>query len=294
MPVDAFKFSLAESWKNWSDAGEGMSMGYVHNSLARDDHTLEAVLGVLPRHASVLDYGCFGWSVHRLAATLGRTDIEIDGADVSEPPGKPTGAGFRKVSPGETDGLESDRYDLVIISHVLEHVDDPIRLFGGLTRVCAPGGRIFVEAPSERAAMMRSDPLPEKHGFSSHWDDPTHRRCWPPAALYRLGICHGMRPIVTRHVSSRLVALLLPLIRLQCWITGADPTPAAWLACGFVARGIFQKPADASGAMPFRYLSLRGVPSGVDAALALYRQCLAVDNGATGDPSREGDALVDP
>ncbi len=43
--------------------------------------------------------------------------------------------------------VEDDRYDVVLLSQVLEHLPEPIAVLTELRRVLKPGGRIFASAP---------------------------------------------------------------------------------------------------------------------------------------------------
>ncbi|MBI4829957.1 MAG: class I SAM-dependent methyltransferase [Candidatus Lindowbacteria bacterium] len=57
--------------------------------------------------------------------------------------------------------LESDTFDRVICAHVLEHLDDIVRVMAELHRVCKDGAIIEIRTP---------------HFSNVHsWDDPTHR-----------------------------------------------------------------------------------------------------------------------
>lgn len=57
-----------------------------------------------------------------------------------------------------------NEFDIVIAEHVLEHLDDLIRVVEEMHRILKPGGRLYVEVPH----------------FSSndHFTDPTHRHAF--------------------------------------------------------------------------------------------------------------------
>lgn len=137
---------------------------------------------------------------------------------------------------------------LVVASHVLEHVLHPIRLVGELVRITRPGGLLYVETPSEKMALSPRDPDVEGHGFESFWDDPTHIRPYPPAALYRLAISFGCLP-------------------LYCSYGGAVEH---WAAREWVSQILARKP-DVQGRMPYGYISLKETPRGAAAALEHWR-----------------------
>jgi SAM-dependent methyltransferase len=58
--------------------------------------------------------------------------------------------------------LEDDRFSRIHMSHVIEHLDDPMRAMAEVYRVAADGADVFVTTPH----------------FSSHnsYTDPTHKR----------------------------------------------------------------------------------------------------------------------
>jgi hypothetical protein len=195
-----------------------------------DTDLLESSLSGLSPGATVLDYGCYGWSAAKLSLNLGRNDLE--------PPGRPPSARYLRLSHSGA-ALPPESADLVIASHVLEHCVDAVGVFGSLIAAVRTGGFVYVEAPSELTALQPSDPDVEGHAFTSFWDDPTHVRPWSPAALYRLGLSFGARPEHCGHAMRGGIHCSLALIRR------VDP-----------------------GAPRYRYVSLAGVPRGVEAALA--------------------------
>ena len=137
-----------------------------------DPDLLESSLSALPPGATVLDYGCYGWSAAQLGLHLGRDDLDHLGVDLyEEPPGRPTSARYLRLSHSGA-ALPRETADLVIASHVLEHCADAVGVFGSLIAAVRTGGAVYVEAPSELTALQPSDPDVEGHAFTSFWDDP--------------------------------------------------------------------------------------------------------------------------
>jgi len=238
------------------------------------DLPLEALIRALPSAARVMDYGCFGWTIHAAAQQLGRHDVRHSGTDISTPPQVPEGAAFFLTDTAtNTIDCADDLFDLVVASHVLEHVTQPVALFAELLRICKPGGRIYIEAPSDRSLLVRGSGDPENHAFLSFWDDPTHVRPWTPAAFYRLAVSFGCRPLACRYMGSWHDTLLYPLRRLQAWLRddGDALTWATWQAKRWACYTVIEKPNDARGTQDYRYISLKNIPRGVDHALKLYR-----------------------
>lgn len=62
--------------------------------------------------------------------------------------------------------LPSDRFDLIVCLHVLEHVDRLVEATGELHRLLKPGGRLFVEVPYFSSVFFFTDPT-HRHAFST-------------------------------------------------------------------------------------------------------------------------------
>jgi SAM-dependent methyltransferase len=189
----------------------------------------------LPGGSRVLDCGCFGW---RLAETCATYDQRLIGLDRVEPPWRPSNATFAKMDGPQID-LPDDIGDLVVASHVLEHIPDAVTFFTELVRVTAPGGLLWVEAPSELSCNPTSSDDPTDHAFHSFWDDPTHLRPHTPGSLYRLAICTQCQPLGI----ARTQAGDIPSVRM-----------------------LARKPLSASGRPQTTYVSLLGVAPGLEAA----------------------------
>lgn len=202
-------------------------------------------LKALPAGSRVLDVGCLGWKLWAQ-----RPDLQHSGCDIEQTTTTPEGVEYRlcDIDSGPLPWPD-DHFDLVVAAHVIEHVDHPLHLGSEMVRVCRPGGHVYVEAPSERAAFG----LPlvtAPHAFLSHWDDPTHRRPWTPRAFYRLLLCHGCRPIDWGHETSWRSRLLFPYT-LAASLLARDwdrLTREWWKVIGFAAYGLAVKPPMLRGA----------------------------------------------
>ena len=204
-------------------------------SVSRTCPTAIETIRQLSAGAVVADIGCYGWLLGEVARARGVTLI---GVDRSEPPGRPAHARFA-FGADATINLPDDSCDLVVASHVLEHVADGVALAAELLRIVKPGGHLWIETPSELSCLTASSHDPQDHQFLSFWDDPTHVRPYTPAALYRLAISCQALPIA-----------------MQRSHTGGVPS-STMLAL---------KPPSVSGKPAVRYVTLKGVDYGIAAA----------------------------
>jgi hypothetical protein len=202
------------------------------------DHTLEDLLRTAPAQGTVLDVGCSGWVLPRLAASVGREDLRHIGADLTPtpPPGVPPGVEYRPI-PSDGAPICEAIADLTVSRHSLEHSTQPLGLFAALMQATKHGGLIYVEAPSELSCRPNSADDPRAHGFDCFWDDPTHVRPWPPAALYRLAIGFGATPLQC----GRMTRWAIPCAAIVAQKTHADKN--------------------------YRYVTLGTTPFGVEAAM---------------------------
>lgn len=88
---------------------------------------------------------------------------------------------------------EDARYDVITISHVIEHVHDPIQLFGILYRLLKPGGYLWIETPNVESCGARK--------FGANWrglEPPRHLVLFNPRSLRRALVSAGFHKVVQR------------------------------------------------------------------------------------------------
>jgi len=212
-------------------------------------------LDALPTGASVLDVGCSGWKLQSA-----RPDLAHHGCDLEDLT-PPSGAIF-KVCNIDLNSLPwpDDCFDLVVASHLLEHLTNPIKAFEEIVRVSKPSGYIYLEMPSDRAALVNIRNAGFA-GFYNFWDDPTHRRPWSPRSIFRLMLGCNCFPVEIDYIGGSFMDKAKAALERIRYIFLRDEdrlTHHWWLANQFICFGIGRKPSLARGKQPFHYVSLKG------------------------------------
>ena len=74
--------------------------------------------------------------------------------------------------------LQDGYYDCIILSHVIEHIQDGLALLRKVLPKLAAGGWIYIETPHERSLR-----LPKMQGTLNFWDDSTHVKVYTPREM---------------------------------------------------------------------------------------------------------------
>ncbi len=143
-----------------------------------------------PANAMFLDLGAGGGGLAQWAGWLDphRADIAFHGVD------RERGAGADLYAAWESADLDKQfpdfpgvTFDAVFMSHVIEHLADPARMFGWIATRLRPGGRLYLEWPGANAALQPKREAFLRHGIditiTNFFDDSTHLRMLPMAEL---------------------------------------------------------------------------------------------------------------
>ncbi len=139
----------------------------------------------------VLDVGCAdGRLLDWYKASKAGERLETHGIEMDEDSaGEARRRGHRVVAGRfEVDTeLEPGSFDLILASHVIEHVDDPKRFAQRAAELLAPGGVFVVYTPNWDS--------PDARRFKGHWGGnhfPRHWTLYDPQTLGRLGESLGL------------------------------------------------------------------------------------------------------
>jgi len=103
----------------------------------------------------------------------------------------------------EQQKFPAESFDAVTMSHVIEHVPEPIQTLSECARILRPGGRLFLWTPNHSSLGCRV--------FGKHWrglEPPRHLHLFSPRSLKSLlnkaglndfSICTRNLPIILRH-----------------------------------------------------------------------------------------------
>jgi SAM-dependent methyltransferase len=99
-----------------------------------------------------------------------------------------------RVTRGTVDDLDTtglaDRYDVVTLNHVIEHLHDPAEALHRIRAILRPGGRLWIATPNLRSLGHRA--------YRRHWealDPPRHLVLFDRASLEGLVRRSGLAPL---------------------------------------------------------------------------------------------------
>ncbi|MCG8412355.1 MAG: class I SAM-dependent methyltransferase [Bacteroidales bacterium] len=79
------------------------------------------------------------------------------------------------------DQLNDNAYDVIIMSHIIEHLHNGDKVIEGILSKLKPNGLLYVEYPS-----VKSVNLPSMRETLNFFDDPTHCRLYDVKEIYNL------------------------------------------------------------------------------------------------------------
>jgi len=179
---------------------------------------------LIPRQTGAvraLDVGC---GAGHLMVALARAGWAVEGLDpdpmAAEVARRTTGCG---VTVGNllTADLPAAAFDLVVLSHVLEHLDDPHAALRRLADLLVPAGRTVLIYPNPVGLGAR---LFQR--LWTEWDPPRHLVMPPLSAICTAAHRNGLHPLSARTVTRSIRGFA----GSRCARAGLTPTDAQ--ACG--------------------------------------------------------------
>lgn len=120
-----------------------------HFSYPRLDNKCQTILKYVGTEKKVLDIGCLTGYLSFLCMKRGNQVIGIDFIKKALKHAKKLGVDARYCNIEEDEiPVENVKFDVVIISEVIEHLIDPIKVFEKITKVLKPSGILIVSTPN--------------------------------------------------------------------------------------------------------------------------------------------------
>jgi 2-polyprenyl-3-methyl-5-hydroxy-6-metoxy-1,4-benzoquinol methylase len=139
--------SPTQDYLDFMDARAGAQYEFIAQTMSRDFAGLK-----------ILDIGCGAGSLlkvfeqHGAAVTGFEPDIAMAGAARE----RLSAAAHIENAMFVAKEWRGEFFDLICLSHVLEHVPNPVEFLAGLMRTARPGGFLFVEVPNETRQTVRT------------------------------------------------------------------------------------------------------------------------------------------
>jgi methionine biosynthesis protein MetW len=137
-----------------------------------------AIVHQIPLGSKILDLGCGNGNVSQIYLHKGEVtgvDISNTALNVAKRLGITTTLHDLNMFPYP---LKTKSFDVVILTDVLEHCIDPIRVLKEIHRIVTPNGHVIITVPNfarlgNRLRMVYGDPVDLLH-FSKYGDDVEH------------------------------------------------------------------------------------------------------------------------
>jgi SAM-dependent methyltransferase len=172
-----------------------------------------------------------GWNYYG----LDRADYNVDEAD------KAVMSGYYRVDleSGNLDSVPDAFFDIIVMSHVLEHLRNGLEVLDALTKKLKPGGRIYLEFPSARSLG-----LPSMKGTLQFCDDETHVRVYSVREVANRLLERGLTVVKAGPRRYWLRIVVLPVVApLKLLLGRGFEAGDFWDATGFADYVIARKPA---------------------------------------------------
>ena len=127
----------------------------------------------------------------------------------------------------KTKQIPDGQFDVIIVNHVVEHLHNGDLMIGSLCSKLAPGGTLYIEAPSEKSLK-----LPSMAGTLNFYDDPTHVKVWSLSELDGVLKRNGVT-VFNMGIRRSLKRIMFFPFYLLIGLKRKQPAGAFWDILGF-------------------------------------------------------------
>lgn len=121
--------------------------GLSRLQVAYTDFVAQRLLEWLPPNRHVLEIGCHDGYMLKILRDAGHTCHGIEPSPYADVAREEYGLEVSKAF-FQGDSYPPESYDLVVLRHVVEHIDEPVGFVRDALRVLKPGGLLYVEVPN--------------------------------------------------------------------------------------------------------------------------------------------------
>jgi SAM-dependent methyltransferase len=183
----------------WNESGRYSALvRRYREALVRCDQLRFVIKSSVKANQRLLDIGCGGGTFVRLACGKGYDAYGLETAEEASLVADSTTGGRILRTSEEELVRRGERFDIVTLFHVLEHLPDPLRCLRSVRRLLGDSGQLIVQVPNSSSLQARL--------FGRRWyglDCPRHLRNFNTDALLHLLGKAGYRVQVIRHFSPR-------------------------------------------------------------------------------------------
>jgi 2-polyprenyl-3-methyl-5-hydroxy-6-metoxy-1,4-benzoquinol methylase len=189
----------------------------------------------LPSGAKVLDVGAGNglFVAEACAWGLRASGIDLDEEGVAA--GRRAGLDLRVETAADRAAREPGAYDGVTLSHVIEHVPDPVALLRDCVALLRPGGTVWIATPNLAAAGHR-----RFGGAWVHLDPPRHLVLFDARSLLAATAAAGLRqPRLLRPVQDSFAVFAASAAIARGQVAGiAPPSPSLAIRAAALAAAL--------------------------------------------------------
>lgn len=194
--VDALSVIYPKNIGNYEQWDKKPGLGFRVKRFL-DKRSLRKILKFLPEGKAVLDVGCASGGFLDIVKSEKKNIDTLDGVEISNDAAK--GAvekGYKVfIGPVEEINFQDNKYDLIYLQQVIEHVHDPNKVLSKLSSILNKNGLIVLETP----ALHSWD---HKFFFRRHWEGyhfPRHFNIWTEDGMKKILIANGLELIEKKY-----------------------------------------------------------------------------------------------
>jgi SAM-dependent methyltransferase len=140
-----------------------------------------------------------------------RSDLELFAVDLTK------GANFDKYKDWQACNLDQadlkwddQFFDSVLMSHVMEHLENPVADLKKINQKLKKGGQFYVEVPAPLTKNLPKNSELKSKGFpvtiSNFFDDSTHLRTWELIKIEEMALESGFKVVQQGAICNRFLA----------------------------------------------------------------------------------------